>query len=298
MKSLFCAAGALALVFCASVLAADDDPFFTCPGRVFDIDGGGLVEVVGGVIWDNRTAAALDERSLLRYMLVIYNRSHFPIWVQCEWSPPGQGPFSATAPMKPNERRECFVKIKKEVTWNAPIPARLTIFGDEQKARKLGGHDVVLRFDSGREQFEADIAKVRTGRLRIIGADTPVLSGFQEMDLAKSVAGTKVDERFVKFVKLWLSQQESRLHWDCTHEVVGVRTIAAGEPLSLDRMTQHGKRISASTRQSMEENRAHDATVEEWQVRSCDEVSTYVVVFLGKTKDDAVLDVARLDGAK
>lgn len=271
------------------VLGADSNPWKFLPTRVLEIEGG-AVSFQSAVIVDTRQQLSnlLFQDYPTKYILPTTNESSFPIWVEAEWRVPGEKPFASFGKLDPNNYGAFFVKIK-EVVWNTPIPVGVSIYADENKKRKLGGRDVVLLFqEEGDEKlaFLESAKKVNTMSEKNAIAHgnkkawMPLLPGFQEMvDISEPVPGTASDKKLTEDIRLLLWKNQSRHHWDCAHEILGARPSDPTEAAEF-------KGLSDKDKQLINEGQARgDIAFEEWQIKSCGSVSTYLVL-MGKSTQE------------
>ncbi len=268
-----------------AVFGAGSNPWEVLPTRVLDIEGGS-VSFQSAVIVDagQQLTNPLFQDYPTKYILPTTNDSDSPVWVEAEWRVPGTKPFASFGKLEPKEYGEFFVKTK-DVVWNTPIPVAITIYADEDKRRKLGGRDVILLFQEEEEEKAAFLKAAKeinslSEKIAIAHgkkARMPVLPGFQEMvDISKPVPGTAADKKLTEDVKLLLWKYQSRRYWDCAHEVLGARQYNPKEKTSFKNLPDNDKQI-------IEAGRARgDIAFEEWRIKSCDSIATYLVL-MGKS---------------
>jgi hypothetical protein len=219
------------------------------------------------------------------YILPVTNESDFPVWVEVEWRVPGEQPFPSFGMLEPKEYGVFSVKVKR-IAWNTPIPVGAAIYADKDKRKKLGGRDIVLLFREEAKEKEAFLesaSKVNSVSEKMAFAHgskkawIPVLPGFQEMiDMSKPVPGTAADTKLTEDIRLLLWKSQSRRHWDCTHEILDARRHDPSE-------TTRFENLSAKDQQILEAGRVRgDIAFEEWRIKSCSNVSTYLVL-VGKS---------------
>lgn len=267
-------------------VAASPNPWRFLPTRILEVEGGAVV-FQSAVIVDTRQRLSniLFQDYPLKYILPATNASEFPVWVEAVWRAPGEKPFSSFGKLSPDEYGTFFISVK-EVSWNTPIPVTVTVYADEHKKRKLGGRDVVLLFREDGEEKAAFLESAKTintvAEKNAIAhgskkAWIPLLPGFQEMvDMSKPVPGTGADKKLTEDIRLLLWTNQSRRHWDCTHEVLGAQRINPGESAKFENLTGKDK-------QFVEERRARgDISFEEWRIKSCSSIATYLVL-MGKS---------------
>jgi len=273
------------------------NPWTFLPTRMLEIDGG-AVAFQSAVILDLRQPLAnpLLQKHPLRYILVATNESDAILWIEATWRVPGRKLFVSFGELAPGLWGAFHYDIK-EVGWSTPIPIGVAIYADKRKSRKLGGRDVVLLFgEEDRETFMRMAKDVNSRQTRLEvsvgrrGPGMPLLPGFQEMDLAKPVPGSKADAQLAEDVKLLLWKNQSRRHWDCAHEVLGAREHDPAATTALDR-------LPTDTRRRIEEDRSRgDVTFEEWQVKSCDSVTNYVVAMMKSSGEGTDVIVVEHEG--
>jgi len=270
----------LILLATISARGSTANPYASLPTRVLEIEGG-TIEFQGVLILDTRDM----DRLPLKYVLAISNANDFPVWVQVDWRAPGEAPFSGSVKFEPKSYREAFLKIRK-VAWNAPIPVKVTIYADEKKSRALGGREVTLLFREGREAFERKTKEISSSHFRILG-QLPTLEGFQEMNMWAPTPGTAASRPVAAYIKREIWANQSRHHWDCSHEIVGVRAGVPRTSIRSADYSSHERPLIAEEKQFLEEVAARDdGTFEEWQVKSCDSVRTYLVVMRRTSTED------------
>lgn len=269
-----------------AVFGAGSNPWEFLPTRVLEIEGGS-VSFQSAVIVDTRQQLTnvLFQDYPTKYILPTTNESDFPIWVEAEWRVPETKPFSSFGKLEPKEYGAFFVKTK-EVLWSTPIPIGVTIYANEDKKRKLGGRDVVLLFRGDGEEKSAFLKAAeeinslseKTAIAHGKKARMPVLPGFQEMvDISKPVPGTAADKKLTEDIKLLLWKNQSQRHWDCAHEVLGARLY---DPKELEKFGN----LPDKEKQLIEKGRARgDITFEEWRIKSCNSVASYIVL-MGKSQ--------------
>ncbi len=269
-----------------SVIGADSNPWKFLPTRVLEIEGG-TVSFQSAVIVDSRQQITnlLFQDYPTKYILPTTNESNFSIWVEAEWRVPGEKPFASFGKLEPKEYGAFFVKIK-EVAWNTAIPVGVASSADEGMKHKLGGRDVVLLFrEEGEEKgaFLESAKKINTMSEKNAIAHgkkawIPVLPGFQEMiDISKPVLGTAADKKLTEDIRLLLWKDQSRHHWDCTHEVLDARQFDPKE-------TTKFKNLPDKDKQIIEEGRVRgDIAFEEWRIKSCSSIASYLVL-MGKSQ--------------
>ena len=262
---------------------AGTNPWETLPTRVLEIEGG-EVAFQSVVLVDTRKKLVNPyfQDYPTKYILSATNENDFPIWVQAEWRVPGKKPAAVFGKIEPSEYSEIFLNIKK-IKWDSPIPVDVTIYADEAKSHKLGGRVVTLRFGEEEKDIILQSAK-KVNSLSEKNAFafgkkvwSPMIPGFQEMvGESKPVPGTNADKKLSHDIKLLLWKNQSRRHWDCTHEILGARLFDTKKSMKYVNLPAKGKRL-------IEEGRARgDVSFEEWQIKSCDIVSTYLVL-MGKS---------------
>ncbi len=263
----------------ATAFGEESSPWSFLPARVLEIKGGAIAF---------QSAVIVDTRRLLenpmfqdyptKYILPTTNESDFPIWIEVEWRVPGEEPFVSFGELKPNHYGVFYRKIK-DIVWNTPISVRATIYADENKTDPLGTRDVVLQFQGGKDkELFMQTAKEVNRMATKIGAalrgkvEMPLLPGFQEMDLSKPVRGTAADKKLTEDIQLLLWKNQSRQYWDCTHEILGAQKFVPGKTAKFENLTAKDKNL-------IEEGLARgDISFEKWQIKSCDNVSTYLLL--------------------
>lgn len=263
------------------------------PTRVLDIEGGS-VSFQSAVIVDTRGQLANPalQSYPTKYILSVTNESASPIWVKAEWRVPGEKPFPSSGKLSVNEFGVFFVKIKK-VLWNTPIPIKVTIYADEKNTRKLGDRDISLLFREEPEEkaaFLESAKRVNTVMEKMAFAQgkapwIPVLPGFQEMvDMSKPVPGTAADEKLTEDIRLLLWKNQSRSYWDCEHEVLGAHIIDPAD-------TEQFETLGEDDKQRINEGRTRgDISFEEWRVKSCNSIASYLVL-MGRDVENGGTDV-------
>ena len=272
----------------ASAFGVDANQWGFLPTRILEIEGG-AVAFKSVVVVDTRNQLdnPLFQDYPTKYILPTTNESDFPVWVEAEWRAPGEKPFIAFGKIDPGHNVEIFVKVNQGA-WGTPIPVGITIYADEGKSRKLGGRDVVLQFgEEEKDMFLQSAKQLNSTSEKFAIANgkkawIPLLPGFQEMlDVSKPVPGTDADKTLTEDIKLLLWKNQSRHHWDCTHEILGAQQF---DP----KMTAKFQNMPAKDKQLIEEGQARgDVAFEEWQIKSCGSVSTYLVL-MGKSSKEGV----------
>lgn len=263
----------------ATAFGGELSPWSFLPARVLEIKGG-AVAFQSAVIVDTRRPLEnpMFQDYPTKYILPITNESDFLIWIEVEWRVPGEEPFMSFGKLKPKHYGVFYRKIK-DIVWNTPIPVRAAIYADKNKTSPLGERDIVLQFQGGKEKElfmqtakEVNSMTTKMGAAHGRNVGMPLLPGFQEMNLSKSVPGTAADQKLTENIQLLLWKNQSRQYWDCTHEILGAKKFVPGK-------TAKFKNITIKDKNLIEEGLARgDISFEKWQVRSYDNVSTYLVL--------------------
>ena len=162
------------------------NPWRFLPTRVLNIDGGS-VEFQSALIVDARQPLKnpMFQDYQTKYILPTTNKSNHPIWIEVEWRVPGEKPFVSFGKLKPNQFGEFYWKVE-DIVWNTPIPVKVEIYADEDKAKVLGMDDIVLQFPEGKDkkQFTLKAAEVNSvtskmGSAHGNVAEMPLISGFE-----------------------------------------------------------------------------------------------------------------------
>lgn len=259
--------------------SSDDNLWAHLPTRLLEVEGG-LVAFQSALIIDTRQPLVNPyfQKYPTKYILPTANESAFSIWVEVEWRIPGAKPFSSFGGIEPGEFVLFWVKTKTPV-WDTPIPITATVYADEKKTQHIGGRDVVLQFQGGTyKDHYMDVAKkvnkltAKIGHAHGGNVEMPVLAGFQEMELFRSVPGTMADTQLMADIQLMLWKNQSRNHWDCTHVVQSVEQIDPRDTANFDTLSDKDKGL-------IEDGLARgDVNFEEWRIKSCDTVNLYLVL--------------------
>lgn len=273
----------LVFLWATPSLGEDGNPWVFLPTRLMEIEGG-TVSIQSALIVDTRQTQQnpVLQKYPTKYILPLTNESHSRIWVEVEWHIPKKKAFTHFGKLEPGAYGMFYANIKNPV-WDTPVRVNAKVFSDEEKTRQIGGREIVLEFEGDEDkdqfmEFRKNVNKMSTRTSHAHGGEVqmPLLPGFQEMDLSDAVPGTMADAKLMEDIQLLLWKIQSKDHWDCTHVVQGAKQYDPNDTQNFEDMSEEGKTL-------IEEGQERgDVRFEEWQIKSCDSISTYLVL-MGKS---------------
>lgn len=273
-------AGVLASAWVPVAAAASASPWGFLPTRAIDTEAGTLTFQAGARCeGDTKQFHMLFRRHPLQYFLVVTNADKAPIWVTAELQLPDEAPQKFEGTLEAGGYGTFFWRSNGLVAGQ-PIPLKISIHPDAERARVLSQKETTLRFpERDKEAFLESINDAMTKAQFSNERQCPVISGWQEMkDFSAAVPGTGADSKLQEDVKRLLWKEQSRDNWECPHEILKAEPL----PSASDAFSA---RWPDNLKQRVEEiQKEGGVAFEQWTIRSCDAVAAYEVMMMKADK--------------
>ena len=239
------------------------------PSRAFLVEGGAIA-IKGGVMMDPEIPVVPigKLRYPIRYFLDLTNDTKAPVWVDFEWQVNPKKPEVVKSKQVPPGKGYVFFWKAFGVTWDEPVPFKMTVYSDAGRTKTIGLEQASLFFDA--KEKDAFLEMFTSSVL----TSPPVLTGWREMNgpIAR-VAGTVADATLQRAVEFMLWKEESKSHRDCEHPVVRVERFDTAAAITLNEP-------SPETRKVIDAQGESALRSERWWIKSCDQTSSYVVLMI------------------
>lgn len=239
------------------------------PLRAFTVEGG-LVSVRGGVMRDpSRQPKPMGK---LRYpsvhFVVMTNETSAPLWAEVEIKPPKEKTKPRFWGPLPEGKEGIWQWESYDSVWAEPIPIRISVFGDENRSKKLGEKTMTMYLGEDLKTTFHDPPRVEGGRTTVVA-----LSGWREMSRSLCTnKGTAADEELLWDICRQIWKQESIDRLECEHPVQSVRKLDVTKSALVSGLPE-------DLRASVDELLANGGLlIEEWTVKSCETSTAYEVL--------------------
>jgi hypothetical protein len=244
------------------------------PTRAFLVQGGSIALQAGVMRNPDIQPLPIGKfRYPTRYFITVMNETAVPVWVDVEWQFPEEKPKTWKGKRLESGRSFATWRTAFSVMEDQPIHLRFAVYSDEAHTTQIGAEDTFMRFaKSEKEAFLKNFSRSQ---------GLPLISGWPELGaFADSVPGTLADSRLQGDIQLLVWKEESKLHRDCTHEMLGAEATPLDGSALLTTMRRTDSVAAAQLLLRAQDPAAeHPVRLERWRVRSCETITTYEVLF-------------------